>query len=191
MKSPTYSILIGLLLSTSLSYCDFLDFAGSILWHRGEQFKEMATHVNINEYINNKLEAPYGKYVPYAGWTLLMMAAAKGYTDIVKFLLEQGADPNIKNNQNKTAAQIAQENGHDALAKKLRKASNKLTVLVAKAIAEDITAGRRNISQLTRGTLPTDVIQHVAKYLPAEQRAHLEKILESHPQEPSEVQPNG
>ena len=47
------------------------------------------------------------------GWTALHFAAEKGYMSICQMLLEHWADPHIKNNDEKTAADIASDNSHD------------------------------------------------------------------------------
>jgi ankyrin repeat protein len=44
-----------------------------------------------------------------SGWTSLMFAAALGHEDIVKYLIDKGADANIKNKDNKTASMIIEE----------------------------------------------------------------------------------
>jgi hypothetical protein len=51
--------------------------------------------------------------------TLLMWAAAYGHEATVRLLLEQGADRNLKDNRGKTAADMAREGNHLAVAKLL------------------------------------------------------------------------
>ena len=48
--------------------------------------------------------------------TALHYAADCGKEDIVLSLLQNGADPNIKNNDNKTASEIAKEKGYSKIA---------------------------------------------------------------------------
>jgi uncharacterized protein len=51
--------------------------------------------------------------------TLLMWAAAYGHAPTVRLLLEQGADRSLKDNREKTAAAMAREGNHLALAQLL------------------------------------------------------------------------
>jgi hypothetical protein len=50
------------------------------------------------------------------GQTALMAAAAAGEANLVQFLLEQGADPTLVDNEGQTAAAHAARTGHDDLA---------------------------------------------------------------------------
>ena len=58
-----------------------------------------------------------------AGYTPLMGAAAAGRDDIADLLLARGADPSLGNEDGKSAAAIAHEHGHPALALRLSPAS--------------------------------------------------------------------
>ena len=53
------------------------------------------------------------------GYTPLMGAAAAGRDDIADLLLEKGADPALVSEDGKTAADVAREHGHTALADRL------------------------------------------------------------------------
>lgn len=55
------------------------------------------------------------------GLTLLMWAAGYGREDTVRFLLQRGADPGLRDERGKTAEDIARENGHTAVAQALRR----------------------------------------------------------------------
>ncbi len=55
------------------------------------------------------------KYIDHQdnlGYTALMYASINGHVEIAKLLLENGADPTIKNNDGKTALILAFENNH-------------------------------------------------------------------------------
>ena len=53
------------------------------------------------------------------GLTALMMASANGRTEIVKLLLDKGAEVNVKNNYGITALFIASAHGYTEIAKLL------------------------------------------------------------------------
>jgi ankyrin repeat protein len=53
------------------------------------------------------------------GYTPLMGAASAGREDMVQLLLDRGADPSLTNDDGKTAAAIAREHDHLALADRL------------------------------------------------------------------------
>jgi ankyrin repeat protein len=55
------------------------------------------------------------------GLTALMMASAKGYSDVVTVLLKSGADPAIKSSTGGTALSYALDKGHDKVAEILRR----------------------------------------------------------------------
>lgn len=49
-------------------------------------------------------------------WSALMFASAEGNNDVVKILLEHGADINLKDKDGETALDFAQNNGHTEVA---------------------------------------------------------------------------
>jgi ankyrin repeat protein len=53
-----------------------------------------------------------------------MWASGYGKTDVVRLLLERGADATLKDDRGKTAADIAGEQGHQIVAQVLRDATN-------------------------------------------------------------------
>jgi ankyrin repeat protein len=59
------------------------------------------------------------------GWTALMYAAAKGNLDTIQVLLAAGADPLLRNRDEKTAREISIENGHGEAASVIRLASDR------------------------------------------------------------------
>ena len=54
-----------------------------------------------------------------AGYTALMECARGGRDDMVRLLLDRGADPSVVNDDGKTAASLALDSGHGALAARL------------------------------------------------------------------------
>ena len=117
-------ILLFLALSltalTPVAHADFLDLCGGILWHsHSEDYYEIFREMLMSDLtgVNSRLTYDTGSYGDYQGWTLLMMAAHKGRYEIAKLLLEKGADTKIKNNDGKSALQIAQAAEHEEVAK--------------------------------------------------------------------------
>lgn len=55
-------------------------------------------------------------------WSPLMFAAGEGQEDVVAYLLEQGADPTLRDTDNDSAASFAAQRGHGALARLLNEA---------------------------------------------------------------------
>ena len=58
-------------------------------------------------------------------YTVLMIASKMGYTEIVKLLLNAGADVNAQNDVGRTAMMIATEEGHNEMIQLLKEASDK------------------------------------------------------------------
>jgi ankyrin repeat protein len=61
--------------------------------------------------------------VPTNGSTALMIAAVNGHVDIVKMLLEAGADPRKENKDGKRALELAEEAGQPGVVALLRETS--------------------------------------------------------------------
>lgn len=57
------------------------------------------------------------------GWTPLHQAAAHGQADLVKILLDRGADPGALSADGRAPEQMAREGGFDAVADRIREAS--------------------------------------------------------------------
>ena len=53
-------------------------------------------------------------------WTPLMWASVNGHLDVVRYLICNGADVNIKNNNGETALDLAEKNGCEEVAEFLR-----------------------------------------------------------------------
>lgn len=60
------------------------------------------------------------------GWTLLMNAASRGYADVVKILVEAGADVNAKDKYNLTASIVAEGKHRQKIIRLLHKAGAKI-----------------------------------------------------------------
>ncbi|KAJ6519726.1 ankyrin repeat-containing domain protein [Mycena sanguinolenta] len=56
------------------------------------------------------------------GYTPLHLAADRGHSSIVEFLLEKGSDPTIKDEDDLTAAELAQAAGHESIVQLLNSA---------------------------------------------------------------------
>ena len=54
----------------------------------------------------------------HSGWTALMAAAARGHTNTVALLLQNGADPNIRSKDGRTAIELARAEGHSEVVRK-------------------------------------------------------------------------
>jgi len=57
-----------------------------------------------------------------AGMTALMHAAKRGHNEIVRILLDEGADATLLDHQHSTALSMAEEEGHVEVAQMIRKA---------------------------------------------------------------------
>ena len=57
-----------------------------------------------------------------AGTTILMLAAYYGHGELVELILTRGADPNLRDNQGRTALRRASESGHLGIIELLKQA---------------------------------------------------------------------
>ena len=51
------------------------------------------------------------------GWTAMMWATGRGYKEVIKFLLDKGADVNEKDNYSVRALDVAASGGHTEIAR--------------------------------------------------------------------------
>lgn len=63
--------------------------------------------VAVKELINKGADINFVCETSCKGWTPLMIAAAENHIDVVKFLLEKGANPNVQNQYGRTALHFA------------------------------------------------------------------------------------
>ena len=80
--------------------------------------------------------------------TALMLASARGHSEIVKILLDKGAEIHVRDFQDQTALMMASENGHLEVVKVLLKAG---------ARPNDITNGLTNVFMITVNGSPLEV----------------------------------
>ncbi|CAL9031743.1 unnamed protein product [Prunus brigantina] len=85
----------------------------------------------------------------YDGRSPLLVAASKGYEDIIRFLIDQGADAEISDKFGNAPLLEAIKNGHDQVASLLVKAGASLTIDDAGEFL-CITVARRNLDLLKR-----------------------------------------
>ena len=72
----------------------------------------------IENKVNLNLKSKWGR-------TALMRASSKGYANIVKVLVNAGADLNIKDNRGRTALTYANQRGHKSIVQILKAAGAK------------------------------------------------------------------
>lgn len=70
----------------------------------------VANGADINQAHQNQSSSDMASY-----FTPLMVAAMNGHEEVVKLLIENGAKPELKNSDGKTAMDLASENGHTSL----------------------------------------------------------------------------
>ncbi|PQQ15447.1 hypothetical protein Pyn_28840 [Prunus yedoensis var. nudiflora] len=98
----------------------------------------------------------------YDGRSPLLVAASKGYEDIIHFLIDQGADAEISDKFGNTPLLEAIKNGHDQVASLLVKAGASLTIDDAGEFL-CITVARRNLDLLKR-LLANDINPNAKNY---------------------------
>ncbi|XP_021803158.1 potassium channel SKOR-like isoform X1 [Prunus avium] len=98
----------------------------------------------------------------YDGRSPLLVAASKGYEDIIRFLIDQGADAEISDKFGNTPLLEAIKNGHDQVASLLVKAGASLTIDDAGEFL-CITVARRNLDLLKR-LLANDINPNAKNY---------------------------
>uniref|UniRef100_A0A034VGT3 G patch domain and ankyrin repeat-containing protein 1-like protein n=1 Tax=Bactrocera dorsalis TaxID=27457 RepID=A0A034VGT3_BACDO len=80
------------------------------------QFFRLATTNNVTELARINYQAGDVDVCDAFGWTALMMAACEGAIDAVRFLLQLGANKNVKEKTGRTARDYAIEKGYDCIA---------------------------------------------------------------------------
>ncbi|XP_018792661.1 PREDICTED: G patch domain and ankyrin repeat-containing protein 1 homolog [Bactrocera latifrons] len=85
------------------------------------KFFRLATTNNVTELARINYQACDVDVCDAFGWTALMMAACEGAIDAVRFLLQLGANKNVKEKTGRTARDYAIEKGYDHIATILQK----------------------------------------------------------------------
>ena len=88
------------------------DYISNRLSRLGNEFLKHAQQGNLNEIKKVITEGVNVNHSDGYGWTALMCASFAGHEDVVKYLLEHGANKSLVNSHGKTAAQLAE--GADA-----------------------------------------------------------------------------
>lgn len=78
--------------------------------HIGKIKEDLERGVDVNGQIKKKFRR-YGNYILTFGTTPLIAAATFGNADVVKFLLANGAEVNMRNEREETALMVAAEHG--------------------------------------------------------------------------------
>ncbi len=78
-------------------------FTDRALYHAAER----GNLETVQELVNQGYDVNYVCTNPCKGWTPVMIAAAEGHLDVVKFLLDKGANPNAQNRYGRTAISFA------------------------------------------------------------------------------------
>jgi len=88
--------------------------------------------------------AAFINHKDFYGWTALMAAAREGRTSTIAILLDFGADPSLKDDHGKTAADYARKMHYHAIAENLDKAQAE--IIQKRAQAQE-TAERENVKR--------------------------------------------
>ncbi len=83
----------------------------------------------------------------------LTRAAEEGQIEVVKFLLENGADPKQKNDRNATALQLARQNGHREIVILLREAVGLPKLNLTKTNAEPLREDQNSYGKRKKGNI--------------------------------------
>ena len=108
---------------------------------------EKGADVNAKQYFQN-----------CQGVTALLKAAAGGYTEIVKILLENGADVYAKTGAGNTALMKARERGHEAVVRLIINPMNRMTLLV-------VEKGRTKDENPLATHSHREIAKHIASFL--------------------------
>lgn len=87
----------------------------------------------------------------FYGWTALMAAAREGRTSTIAILLDFGADPSLKDDHGKTAADYARKMNYHAIAENLDKAQSEIIQKRARAQeTEEREAVKKQVNNLQK-----------------------------------------
>ena len=98
------------------------------------------------------------------GWTAIMHAACNGHVSCVRAMLNAGADMNLKNNDGKTALELAQmhnDDKHDEVARALSMGNEVAKPQLKSAVSAEIAALEAEIAALNAGRSAGETTQEL------------------------------
>ena len=164
------ALLAILNLITFGSHCDFLDLAGVILWQADNegfcsQFEICSSRkffaMDESFEVDRRLASDRSDFASYKSWTLLMMAAHKGLYDAVVVLLKAGANIRLKNEEGKTARDLAKEAGFENIATLLLEPVKSLVEQAMQVIVSEIAKEQGKLASNDINSLPSDLVESI------------------------------